>query len=142
MAALTADRITKSRATGRSFTGDVAAATTIYLGSLVAKNAAGYIVPAADTAGLVVVGVAMAAVDNSAGGNGDLTVTIMTGVFRLENAAGAIVQASKHGLCYVADDQSVSTAAAMTNDVVAGIVDAIDTDGVWVAVGPEYGALA
>lgn len=135
MAALTADRKMISRYTARSFRGDVAAATTIYAGAMVAKNASGYIVPAADTAGLVVVGVAQEQVDNADGDDGDLTVEILTGVFQMVNAGGAIVQAGKHATCYVADDQSVSTAAAMTNDIAAGTVDAFTTTTVDVAIG-------
>lgn len=142
MPALAADRITPSRKTGRSLVGDLAAATKIYMGSLVAKNAAGYCVPASDAAALRVVGVALETVDNTAGAAGDKNVHLLTGVFKLGNAGGAIVQASKHALAYVADDNSVTTAAVAVNDVIAGLVDSIDSDGVWLSVGPEYGALA
>lgn len=141
MAAATADRKTSARSTGRTFTADLAAATKIWLGTLVAVNAAGYAVPASDTAALKVIGVALSTVDNT-GAAGAKSITVETGVFKLVNLATAIVQASKHKLCYVGDDQSVTTAAVAANDVVAGIVDAIDTDGVWVYVAPENGALA
>lgn len=142
MAALAADRITPSRKTGRSFLGKLAAATKIYMGSLVAKNAAGNVVPASDTAALKVIGVALETVDNTAGAAGDKSVQLLTGVFKFGNAGGAIVLASTHALAYVADDNSVTTAAVAVNDVIAGLVDAIDSDGVWLSVGPEYGALA
>lgn len=135
MAALTADRKMLSRYTGRSFVGDVAAATVIYGGSMVAKNAAGHIVPASDTAALVVVGVAQEKVDNSAGAAAAKTVQILTGVFTFLNAGGAIVQAGKHANCYVADDQSVTTAAVAANDIVAGTVDAFTATTVDVAIG-------
>lgn len=143
MAALTKDRKIKLQGDiRRTFTGKVAATTTIYLGALLARDANGYIVPAADTAGLKVIGFALEAVDNSAGAAGAKTVQIGTGVLEVDNAAGAIVQAGQHNLCYVADDQSVSTAAAMTNDVVAGLVVAFTTTKVMVDVDPAYGALA
>ena len=143
MAALTKDRKLKYQGEiRRTFTGDLAATTTIYLGAMVAKNAAGNIVPAADTAALKVVGVALEAVDNAAGAAGAKKVQIGTGVFEFDNLAGAIVQASKHALCYVGDDQSVSTAAAMTNDIIAGLVDSFTTTKVMVDVDPAYGALA
>lgn len=140
MAALTADRKLKYTHIRRTFTGDVKGATTIYLSALCAKTAAGYIVPASDAAAIKVVGVALEAVDNSAGADGDKTVQLATGVFEFVNAGGAIVQAGKHALCYVADDQSVSTAAAMTNDVVAGLVDGFTTTTVLVDVDPVYAA--
>jgi hypothetical protein len=137
MAALAADRVTRSKSIGRGFTGDVAATKIIYKGALVAKNATGYIVPAADTAGLVVVGVAMAYVDNSAGADGAKKVNIQTGVFEFDNEGGAIVQASKHALCYVAFDNSVTTAAVAANDIKAGTVDDFTTTKVWVRIAPE-----
>lgn len=141
MAAATQDRIIRTKWTGRTFAGKVAAATIIYAGTLVAKNAAGNIVPASDTAALKVVGYSLEKVDNSDGAAGDLKVQIQEGVIELDNAGGAIVQASQHGLCYVADDQSVTTAAVAANDIVAGIVDDFTATKVWVRVGPEYGAL-
>lgn len=137
MTALAADRKTRSKTTGRSFTGDVAATTVIYKGAMVARNAAGYIVPASDTANLTVVGVAMEKVDNSAGANGAKTVNIETGVFEFGNAGGAIVQASKHTACYVSDDNSVTTAAVAASDIKAGTVDAFTTTTVWVRIAPE-----
>lgn len=140
MAALTKDKIRKCRTTGRTFLGDMAAATKIYLGALVAKNAAGNVVPASDTAALKVIGVALETVDNT-GAAGAKQIQIQAGVFLFANAGGAIVQASKHALCYVADDDSVTTAAVAVNDVIAGIVDDFSTTEVWVSVGPEYGAL-
>jgi hypothetical protein len=63
-------------------------------------------------------------------------------VFEFANAGGAIVQASKHGLCYVADDQSVTTAAVAANDVVAGVVESFTATTVMVYVAPEIGATA
>jgi hypothetical protein len=137
MAALAADRTTRMRSGGatRVNKGDVAASTKIYKGAVIAKNAAGYIVPAADTAALKVVGVAEEQVDNTAGANGAKTVSYITGAdFELVNLAGAIVQASKHALCYAGDDQSVSTAALMTNDLPVGTVSEFTTTKVWVYI--------
>lgn len=142
MAAATKDRKFTTTGIRRTFTGLVAAATIIYAGTLVATNAAGNIVPAADTAALKVVGVALEQVDNSAGAASAKEVSIGTGTFEFVNAAGAIVLAGVQRLCYAADDQSVSTAAAMTNDVIAGLVVAFTTTTVLVDVDPAYGALA
>jgi len=136
MAALTKDKSTRFRATAaaRTNVGDVATATTIYKGALIAKNAAGYVVPASDTAGLTVIGIAEETVVN-AGANGAKTVKYITNVAaEFVNAGGAIVQASKHGTCVVADDQSVTTAAVGVNDIVAGRVMEFTTTTVWVFV--------
>lgn len=142
MAAATKDRKLNLTNVRRTFTGLVAASTIIYAGTLVAINAAGNVVPASDTAALKVVGVALEQVDNSAGAASAKKVSIGTGTFEFDNAGGAIVLAGVQRLCYVADDQSVSTAAAMTNDVVAGLVVAFTTTKVLVDVDPAYGALA
>ncbi len=142
MAALTTDR--KLRLQGeirRTFSADLAAATTIYAGALVAKNASGYVVPASDAAAIKVIGFALEQVVNS-GAAGAKSITVGTGVIECLNASGAIVQAGMHALCYVADDQSVSTAAAMTNDVIAGRVVAFTTTKVFVDVDPAFAGLS
>lgn len=113
----------------------LAAATVIFLGTMVALNAAGNAVPASDTAALRVVGLAEATVDNTAGAAGDLTIDVKRGTFKLENsAAQPLVAASKEKLCFVEDDQIV--ALTSTNLIVAGRVVEIDPDlGVWVEIG-------
>lgn len=137
MAAATADRKTRHRHTGRSFLGDLKTNVKIYLGTLVAKDANGWVLPAADVAAQVVVGVAQETVDNTGGANGAKKVQILTGVFEFTNAGGAIVQASKHGPCYVNDDNSVTTAAVAAQDIKAGTVDDFDATNVWVRIAPE-----
>ncbi len=135
--ALAADRQTRVRAGGatRYRTGKLAAAAVIYDGALIAKNAAGNIVPASDTAALKVVGVAQAFADNSAGIAGAVTVPYVTGVeAEFDNAGGAIVLASSHSPCYVADDLSVTTSAVAANDIVAGVVAEYSATKVWVFV--------
>lgn len=138
MAALTKDRKITTTGIRRAGAGPVAASTTIYLGAVLAVNASGYIVPASDAANLKVIGVALEAVDNSAGSAGDKTVSYGTGVFECDNASGAIVQASFNKLCYVADDQSVTTAAAATNDIPVGLVVGFTTTKVMVDIDPAY----
>jgi hypothetical protein len=107
----------------RSGTGDLAANAVIFYGTVIARNAAGNVVPASDTAALKVLGIAQAAADNTGGAAGAKSVPYVTCVTaELDNAAGAIVQANKGGLCYAADDQSVTTLAVAVNDVVVGTV--------------------
>lgn len=110
----------------------VAAATTIYAGTLVALDSSGDAVPAADTAGLRVIGLAQETVDNSAGIAGVLKVATKLGVFLLNNSATDALDANDKGkLCFVEDDNTVCEAGG-THKVKAGRVLDVVSDGVWV----------
>lgn len=118
MAALTADRNTPRQGAGQLVSYPVAASTTLYAGGLVALNAAGYAVPAADTEGLIVVGVAEKKVNNASGAAGDLSVNVwVDAIFEL--AASAITQAMVGDAMYVVDDQTFDDANP-GNGIVAG----------------------
>jgi hypothetical protein len=143
MAALTSDRKYLIRATGaqRVETYKIAAATKIWNGALVAFDAAGYIIPAATTAGIIVVGIAQARIDNTDGAAGDREVTVMTGIRTnlVSAAAGAAITIAHYGrLVYALDDQTVTNAAG----IVAGVCDLIDAQGVWVMVDVAHNAIA
>ncbi len=87
MAALTKDRATPYR-DGIELDFPVAANTKIYAGSLVCANTTGYVVPAADTAGLKFVGVAIEQMDNTGGANGALTIRLRrSGAFQFDAAS-------------------------------------------------------
>jgi hypothetical protein len=142
MTALAADQSTalnRIRANGgtRIVIGKLAAATTVYKGALCAKNAAGYIVPAADAAGLVVVGIAQSQVVN-AGVAGAAEIALLTDVTKkfANHGAALVAQANMHGPVYVQDDQTVRGTGG-TNTILAGVCDQIDSDGVWVRVSPD-----
>lgn len=108
----------------------VAAATTIYAGTLVAVNSSGFAVPAADTAGLRVVGRSEEDVVN-AGSAGDVSVLVKRGIFRFANSATAAVDPDDVGkIALVEDNQTVAETA--TNAVKAGRIIAVETSGVWV----------
>jgi hypothetical protein len=109
----------------------VAASTTIYVGSMVGLLN-GYLTPAANTAGIRVIGRADEQVDNSDGSAGDLTCEVSMGVFRWNNDTTDDVVAADVGLpCYVLDDNTVANVAGSAG-VIAGIVERMDSDGVWV----------
>jgi hypothetical protein len=111
----------------------VAAATKIWKGGLVAIDAAGFAVPASDTAGLKVIGLATISADNANGANGDAFVETKRGCFLLGNAAAgqAITGAHINGPAYILDDATVGNAS--THSVLAGRVHDITEDGdVWV----------
>lgn len=128
MAALTEDRRT-NRQEGVYVTLDMDAATKIYTGALVAVDAAGNALPAADASGLKVVGRAEETVDNLTGAAGDLTIMVrrMSSFWYANSSGNAVTKVNLHGLTsiYVEDDQTVS-AAGGSNNIVAGKGLALD----------------
>lgn len=135
MAALAQDRSTPRR-TGRFVSLPVAAATIIYAGAMVARDAAGNAVPASDTAGLVVLGRAEAQIDNQLGAAGDLAILVRGGVYAY--AHSGLTPAAIGKPAFVSDDQTV--AASSTNAVLAGYLVDVDDSGAWVALGSDDGA--
>lgn len=112
----------------------VATGTTIEAGKMVSVNSSGYAIPAADTASTIVVGVAQETVVN-AGANGAAGVTVRRGkAFKMANGTTAVTQAGVGGNVVVQDAATVTTAAAATNDIVAGKCLGVESDGVWVFI--------
>lgn len=112
----------------------VATSTTIEAGKIVSVNSGGYAIPAADTASTIVVGVAQESVVN-AGANGAASVVVRRlKAFKFANGTTAVTQAGVGGNVVVQDAQTVTTAAAATNDIVVGKCLAVDSDGVWVYI--------
>lgn len=143
MTALATDRTTRSRVGGyiRTLLGKIAAATTIYRGSLTATNAAGNDTPAANTGTLRVTGVAEIQLVNAGAAATVDGVTKSTGVHYFANdGTNPVTQADIGKLCYVVDDQTVQRGGTGCNGVVAGLVDAVDSGGVWVYVDPTIGS--
>lgn len=134
MAALTTNRNRLARSTCRLLAYPVAASTTIYKGALVALDANGFAVNAADTAGLQVVGVAAEKVDNAGGANGDKKIVIEAEREYLF-AASSITQAMVGDVMYVVDNDTVDDAAGPTNDVAVGrLTEFISTTQGWVYI--------
>ena len=120
MAALTKDRATPYR-DGIEIEFPVAANIKIYAGSLVCANTSGYLLPAADTAGLRSIGVALEQVDNTGGANGAKKVRVRrTGVFEFD--AYSITQSMVGTPMYVVDDHTVDDASGPINDIRVGIL--------------------
>ena len=118
MAAATADRDAE-RSDGIIKSYKVKGSTTIYKDTMVSISG-GYLVPASDTSGYYLVGVAIEKGDNSSGSNGDVEVRVVkTGEFKF-NTSGAS-QADVGKLVYVVDDQTVSTSDP-GNSVKAGYI--------------------
>lgn len=129
-----ADRMTALK-NGEAIGLDVAAATLIETGKMVAVNTAGFAVPAAAAAGLKVTGMAEETIDNSAGANGDLTVTVKRKkAFLFTNdTANPVTAAHLFTNIYVKDAATVSSSGG-TNSIVAGKCIGIESDGVWVEI--------
>jgi hypothetical protein len=112
----------------------VAADTKIFAGTIVALNTSGDALPAADTAGLRVVGRAEETIDNTDGSAGDLKINVKEGVFKFANSGTDAVDAGDRGkICFVEDDNTVNEAGA-DERVVAGRVVDVESDGVWIDV--------
>jgi len=124
MAALTDNRDTIER-DGVFVSATVATGETIYAGALVSIDSSGEAVAASDTASTSCVG---RAETSAAAGE---TVTIKRGVFQYENG-DTFVKADIGLLTYVSDDQTVARVATTTNDIVAGRLIDVDSDGVWI----------
>ncbi|TAN59652.1 hypothetical protein EPN18_10140 [bacterium] len=120
--ALTEDRDTSMRE-GVFHSFGAGANSKIFAGSIGAVNAAGYAVPASDTAGLRVVGRVDSRVDNTGGADGALTVVMREGVFKF--AGSGLTSADVGKQCYVVDDQTISVSSTV-NNVFAGTIIAVD----------------
>ncbi|MBI0530086.1 hypothetical protein [Sphingomonas sp. TX0522] len=113
---------------------DVAAATKILAGTIVALSAAGFAVPASTALGLIADGRAEETVDNTSGAAGDLKVLVRKGTFRFANsAAGDLVGRTEIGkTVYLVDNQTVAKTDGGGTRSPAGKVFDVDATGVWV----------
>lgn len=143
MTALAADRanVIASLPLPRERVGKVAASVVIYKGALVARNTAGYLVPAANTLGYRIVGLAQEQVNTTGLLDGVSECKYLAGVsVKLKNdGTNAIAQTNMGKVVWVQDDQTVRGTAG--NGVVAGLAEYIEADGqVLVLVDPIYAA--
>lgn len=132
MAPLTAGRNTPEL-TGDRREGGMAAATKIFQGAIVMRNAAGNLTKGATALNLVGAGRAEQTVDNP-GAAGAASVPYRKGVFRYANsaAADAITPADIGGPAYAVDDQTVAKTSGTNTRSIAGKIEGVDAQGVWV----------
>lgn len=135
MTALAAARNTPERA-GDVFGIPVKASTACYQGGLAVIDT-GYAAPGRTATGLVAVGRFEEDADNSAGAAGAIKARIKRGVFKFANSGSsdAIAQADVGADCYIVDDQTVAKTSGTSTRSRAGIIIAVDSDGVWVQLG-------
>lgn len=129
MAALTEDRNTKMKNTGRAISYPVEASTEIFKGAIVCLNVAGFLVPGTDTASEVCAGIADEHIDNSAGAQGALECKVRKGVAKLNGGTTPPTAAERGRPVHVETDNDIETPAGSVNNVVCGVLDSIDADG-------------
>lgn len=143
MTALTNDRARGSTADvrARRLSVPVAAATTIYLGALVALNLAGYAVPASADPSLTVIGVAAERAENTTaagyGSAGQISIAVERGTFRFTNGSStaAITEADIGRVVWAADDATLSRTNPIGALPAVGRVAEIEGSDVMVEVG-------
>lgn len=130
---LTKDRDTVEKGQ-RVYSGPAAAAKVFYAGALAALDASGNVTPGATATTLKGAGRVEEFVDNAAGIAGDKQVVFKKGVFRFANSASGdlITRADIGNDCYIVDDQTVAKTNGTNTRSVAGKIDDVDAQGVWV----------
>lgn len=133
MTATTQDRNTPLK-DGELIVVPVAAGAKIPAGTIVVASATGFAAPGSTAPTLAYLGMADAYVDNSAGADGAVSVPVRRGkAFRWANdPSDPVTQASLGRACYIADNQTVAKSNGTNTRSQAGVVVAIDADGVWV----------
>lgn len=132
---LTQDRNTAERA-GSLLAAGVAAAVKCYAGGIAVLDAAGNIKPGVTATGLICVGRFEELADNSAGLADAITAVAKRGTFRFANlGADAVTVAEIGDVCYIYDDETVAKTSGGATRSVAGIVEDVDSIGVWVRMG-------
>lgn len=131
MAAATLDRQTFAYWIEREITLTLKAATVIPAGVIVCtEGATGLAVNGADVAGLKMQGRSAHAANSNLG---DVVIIVERGVFVWAND-GTIAQANVGQLATILDNQTLSLAATTANDVGAGWIEEIRSDGVTISV--------
>lgn len=135
MAALTGERDTIRRPDiYNDLSLGIATNTTVWAGSFVGLNAAGFVVPMATATTLVALGRCEKTVKNNPGADGAKQVPIAQGVFRWGNSSAAdLIAIDDIGkACYAVDDQTVALTNGTSTRSFAGTIVDVDALGVWV----------
>jgi len=113
----------------------VAASTKTLIGAFAALDGSNNLVNATDAAARRVVGLHASETDNSSGSAGDLSSPVFKGcVFVKNSESNALTDAHIGRAAFIEDNETVSSSGG-TNYVVAGIVEDVTSDGVWLWVG-------
>ena len=112
-------------------------ATKIYAGAFVCVNAAGYMVPGADTSGLIFQGISREYVDNSLGQSGDLAGRVLRRGLVKVKLGHTITIANIGDDVFLVDDETVDLAANVTYAIFCGVIAGfIDSTHAWIDIEP------
>ncbi len=131
MVALTADRNTP-RAEGDERSGVMGANQAIFMGAIVMRNASGHLIEGATATGSFGAGIAL---ERGASTTAGVTpIRYRPGIFRFANSsAGDLIAVADVGaVCYIVDDQTVAKTNGSATRSPAGVIDSVDSLGVWV----------
>jgi hypothetical protein len=131
MVALTADRNTPELEPGERV-GLLGASQQIFNGALLMRNASGHLIEGATATGSF--GVGRAETRGASTTAGVTSQRYRPGIFRWANSAAGdlIAEADRGAVCYIVDDQTVAKTSGTNTRSPAGVVEAVDAQGVWV----------
>jgi hypothetical protein len=144
--ALTQNRDTPRYATGPApevLSFPVKGSVEIFVGALVGLDASGFLVPAAATRALKIIGRAEEHISTTAIAgytDGDSSIAVRAGTFKWKNG-DSIARADVGELCFASDDETVRKSSSSGARPPAGVIVGVDTDGVWVQSSLELAAL-
>jgi len=122
---------------GVEISAPVGASQEIFSGGFVCVGADGYLVPGADTAGLIFHGVSRENVDNSGGSDGDLNCKVRRRGLIKAVMGTAITIANIGDNVFLVDDQTVDLVGNVTHNIFCGIIAGyIDTTHAWIDIEP------
>lgn len=116
----------------------VAASTKTLIGAFAALDGSNNLVNATDASARRVVGIHAEENDNSSGSAGDLSSSVSKGLFLVANSASNALTDAHIGRAAFIEDNNTVASSGGTNYVVAGIVEDVTADGVWLWVGLPY----
>ena len=109
-------------------------AEKLYVGEMISQDATPEAIASTDTASTVVLGVGTKEIDNTDDG---LTVNdISTAIHLMDNSTTALAKTDIGGFAYVEDADTVTTLAGATNNIIAGVVVEVTSEGVYVDFDP------
>jgi len=110
-------------------------AEVLYVGEMISQNATPEAIASTDTASTLVLGVGTKEIDNT--DDGETVDFISTAVHLMDNSAtNAIAKTDIGTLAYVEDACTVCVIAGATNNIPAGVITEVTSDGVYVDFDP------